>query len=464
VIKVTCAPSRLGLRHWIVQQVLGDWLGQECVVDTADGATSWQLSLTDHHGYLNLADTFLSLPEPQWLDQSGLPALPLPAWKRTEDLTRDGSSSPLPILYGRSRVDGQWVSQHNSQLTVQADLLGSITFLLGRYEQYAVTERDKYDRLTAAASIIGKPELLDRPLADEYAELLWALLLRDWPRLTRPAPQYRLCPTHDVDFPLAVYGRGWKRHLRSVAADITVRDDAALALKRLQAIPRVAQGDLSADVNNTFGWMMDQSERRNLQSTFYFLVDDANYDLSLPFIAELLREIHTRGHRIGVHPPLGTYRDGAAMLAAVQRFRATLRDAGLAELADSALPGRQHFLQHAVPETWQLYAQAGLGLDSSAAFADRAGFACGTCHRFAPADLRAGEPIALRVAPLIAMEASLFSPRYEHLSWKDGIAKLARLSQACRSVNGEFVLLWHNSSLITRQQRAAYVATLDASV
>jgi hypothetical protein len=464
VIRVTCPPTRLGLRRWIVQQVLADWLGQECRVDADQDATAWTLKIPNETGEIQLADSFFGQGESAWLKLLGMPRPNPLSWTLPDELFHAEMPRFVPILY-RQGGSNVWLRENpGPQLLVQADLFGSIAWFLGRFEDYTVAAdkgRDKHDRLPASASIIGQPELLERPLADEYAELLWKLMLRVWPRLTRPARKYRLRPTHDVDFPLAVYGRGMKRNLRSVGADITLRRDPSLAWQRLCAIPRVGRGDLKADVNNTFGWIMDESERRNLQSTFYFLVDDANYDLGLPFIAELLREMHARGHRIGVHPPLGTYRDGAALRASVERFRTTLREAGLRELADSKLPGRQHFLQLHTPETWRHYAVAGLGSDSTVTFADRAGFAAGTCHSYVPADLAGGELIPLREEPLVAMEASVFSPRYENLGWKEGVAKLHRLGAACKAVAGDFVILWHNSSLITRQERAAYLATLD---
>ena len=64
--------------------------------------------------------------------------------------------------------------------------------------------------------------------------------------------------------------------------------------------------------------MMKTGERHGLKTTFFVKAGvsdprfDETYSLESPPVAHLLREIHARGHELGLHPSYHTYRDGSA--------------------------------------------------------------------------------------------------------------------------------------------------------
>jgi hypothetical protein len=465
MIRLTCPPGRRALREWICSVVLGNWLGQQYALDFDEATTGWRFTMDGAPGELRLPDTLLGTGEEEWLGAASLPHLPLGQWPLPPELQLAGLPRELPVLYGRLLPDKSWLRVVDGPGGLLAelgvDLLGGCLFLLGRYEEYAIAERDEYQRFPPERSVLAQAGALDRPLANEYAELLWKLLAGLWPGLERSMRSFRVVPTHDIDFAFGVLGRGWWRHIRSLGADLLHRHDPDLALRRLEAAKRVPQGAVDHDVNNNFAWIMAQSEQRGLASTFYFLVDDAHYPIEHPWLGTLFRQIHERGHRIGVHPPLGTAQDQLALTASLDRLRSALRSAGLAQLADSALPGRQHYLQWQAPQSWRTYVAAGLSSDSSCGYAQRAGFRCGSCWSYRPCDLRTGEVLPLIEEPLIAMEASLLAGQYEGLSFPRAIERMRALGRACRAVNGDYVMLWHNDSLISQRQQAAYCAVLD---
>jgi hypothetical protein len=466
VIHITCPPGRDRLRAWVCDVILRDWLGQDFRLDLDAAVDDWIVRLDGAAGELRLPDILLSFPEAHWLGPDSLPPLPLLHWSLEQGLQKRGLPRELPLLYCRP-LPGDALLQvteggTGQEVRLGLDLFGSTLFLLGCYEEYAIQERDNYARFSSGSSFLRRAGVLDRPLANEYALLLWRLLSQLWPGLSRPSRTFRVSPTHDVDKPLGIHGVGFRGHLRSTVGDLVVRRDPKLAWRRLGAIQPVLQGNLDADVNNNFGWIMQQSEQRGLQSTFYFLVDDSRYCIEHPWIAGLLQGIHARGHRIGVHPTLGTSTNFAALSACVQRFRRVLRAAGLTQLADGPLAARQHYLQWQAPETWRNYHAAGLASDSSCSFAQRAGFRCGSCWAFEPCDLRSAETVPLREQPLIAMETSMLLPApYEGLSLAGSVQRTLMLGEACRRVDGDFVILWHNSSLLGSNEQAAYCAVLD---
>ena len=60
---------------------------------------------------------------------------------------------------------------------------------------------------------------------------------------------------------------------------------------------------------------MDLSEENGIHSSFYFFGGrtnhkyDAKYELDKPQIKNLIKEIHKRGHNIGLHPSYDTYKE-----------------------------------------------------------------------------------------------------------------------------------------------------------
>ncbi len=225
------------------------------------------------------------------------------------------STQPLPVPFAAADGDGRPWKQSEGGLAFSFDVFGSAFFFLTRYEEIVRRDRDRHDRFAASSSIATSEGFLDRPVVDEYVDLLWAALETLWPSLGRRPSAFRLRPTHDVDLPWAALAR------RALVGDLLRRRDTALAARRLRSFVDARSGHFDRDPFNTFGFLMDVSERLGLQSTFYFRAEGgldgshARYRLSDPPIESLLRQIHERGHVVGLHtsyratgPPRGRER------------------------------------------------------------------------------------------------------------------------------------------------------------
>jgi len=57
---------------------------------------------------------------------------------------------------------------------------------------------------------------------------------------------------------------------------------------------------------------------------------------------------------------------------------------------------------------------------------------------------------------LIAMEVSMLGGQYMALSHEKSLSLIQKLAETCKMFNGDFTLLWHNSSLISRKDRELY--------
>ena len=153
-----------------------------------------------------------------------------------------------------------------------------------------------------------------RPIINEYIEILWWSMKKLWPNLERKKRSYRAVLSHDVDWPLSVAGNTPLRVLKAAAGDTLKRKDVDLSMRRLMSLAKVCMGNADADINNTFDFIMDMSERKGLKSAFYFIADhtggriDGTYRLEDPWMRKLMREIHGRGHEIGLHASYNSFR------------------------------------------------------------------------------------------------------------------------------------------------------------
>ncbi|MBI4734216.1 MAG: polysaccharide deacetylase family protein [Rubrobacteridae bacterium] len=272
----------------------------------------------------------------------------------------------------------------------------------------------------------------------------------------RKEARYTVELSHDVDWPIND-SRGLRRIAMATVGDIVKRKDPGLALKRLYSVPHIGSRAFDYDVNNTFDFIMDVSEKNGATSTFFMIANnsdgkiDGDYSLDEPWIKGLLKEFNERGHNIGLHLSYNSFRDKDRSRREFERLVSVCE--GL-KIEQPKWGSRQHFLRWENPTTWQNVADAGVAYDTTLTFADSPGFRCGVCYEYGVFNLRKREALTVKERPLIVMEGSLFD--YLGLSYEDALEIVKDLSAKCRTFGGEFTLLWHNSSLITRQSKRWY--------
>jgi hypothetical protein len=83
-------------------------------------------------------------------------------------------------------------------------------------------------------------------------------------------------------------------------------------------------------------------------------------------------------------------------------------------------------------------------------------FAVRLTHEHTAFDPVAQELLSLRLRLLIAMEGTILSPKYLGLMTGEALEKLEALKECCKKVEGQFVLLWHNSEFIYQENRYIY--------
>lgn len=460
--------TRLSERRYILDTVLHEFLGLEYESHTgALGNIAITLSEDPGNKCLVLEDVLLQVPDGDWLSQRALPPQPLRTWRVSADLPEAEArvvSPEIPIIYGNTSENRALYEQTDARISLGLDVFGSAFFMLTGYEEVVKRDRDRHDRFPAVASVAYQSGFLERPIIDEYVEVLWSCMERLWPGLKRKRREYRLALSHDVDQPLAVLNKSWVEVLRSAGGDLLKRRDLGLAWQRIVAQMGRRFGWYDVDPFNTFDFIMDVSENNGVSSTFFFIADhtgnhhiDGDYSIDMPWVRHLMRTIHSRGHEIGLHASYNSFRDGVQIQHEFDRLLDVAEHEGIEQ---DEWGSRQHYLRWETPVTWRILDQAGVTYDTTLCYADHIGFRCGVCHEFPVYDLEKRESLALRERPLIVMDRTLVGESYMGLSLEEASDAIITMSERVRTVNGDFTFLCHNNTLATKGARRVYAEVI----
>jgi len=468
---VTTPPARFAERRYAIRVLLEEFLGQSVRVQPGD-LDYTAITCADSSGVVAVPDGLFALPSSLWLTPGSLPKEPV-AWVRPREFL-ERQILPFhrsPAIYEPAKTPTlpRTAPEPDALFEVPMDLFGGTFFMLTRYEEFVLRAMDEHGRFPASASIAFRQGFLEAPVVNQYAEVLWAALRKLWPRLRRPRRTYSLWVSHDVDSPFFVYRPARARlaalGLNGVAGDLVKRRDRRLAAKRLRAIRSTLVRGAPGDPHFNLKRVMQADEAFDLTATFFVMAGGggpfgAPYSLCDRNIRALLREMGARGHSIGLHASYESAEDLGALRTEWRALRSTLTAEGVSQEPRGS---RAHYLRWFADSSFRQLDQVGLDYDSSVAYADHAGFRCGTCYEFSTFDLERGEPLGLTERPLIAMESSVIDPWYMAKGHgESALGVFTQLADQCREYSGTFALLWHNTRLLGADEIGLYRQVLES--
>jgi hypothetical protein len=379
------------------------------------------------------------------------------------------------IKYGHEAlyIDGGEFQKLASDMLCQAaeeitltDVFGLIFKSLTCQEEYKQIHLDEHDRFSASSSTAYQSGTLECPVVDMCFDIIRQSVSRQWPELKLREFSPKTFVTCDVDNPYEYYTSSYRALIKKLGGDLLKRRSLDEFNRSWMNYLKTARGDYSLDSNDTFEWMMEVNEKAGNRMAFYFLVDvsvpamDAHYSIDEPRIRDLMRNIHARGHEIGLHASYGTFKDPQQMKKEADKLRQVMDEEGIRQ---DEIGSRQHYLRWSTPETARHLEAAGIAYDTTLGYAEQPGFRCGTSHEFQMFDIEKQEASKLRQRPLIVMEASVLSPKYMNRDYsEDTFEYMKSIKDECFNYGGNFTLLWHNSSLKTEEDKVLYQEIINA--
>ncbi|MEQ6167994.1 polysaccharide deacetylase family protein [Ekhidna sp. MALMAid0563] len=402
---------------------------------------------------LTLNNTFLSNPDLFEFDKKNLPHTPLKKIDvREHAIFSNLDCEKLPIIYG---TDSFAIDDNGIALDV--DIFGSCFFMLTRYEELVSKERDHHDRFPARASLAFKEGFLERPIVDEYVEVLWSCMKFLWPELERKTNEFRQYVSCDIDWLYDVRNK-WPNVLKRLGGDIVKRKSITALATSLKHFFLGTNA-----YYDPFDFMIRTSNSMSNQLAFYLIALDqkekinGDYNITDTIIKDLLLKFEKNNCEIGLHLSYNTFKDLEQARRELNTLREVLKEA---KVSDTISGGRQHYLRWSNPETPVIWNKLGMKYDSTLGYADHIGFRAGTGREYPFYDLLSCRLLSVLIRPLLVMEVSMIE--YMMLSPNEMIQRSVAIKNRCKQLNANFTLLWHNNFLDLPDRKRIFRKILES--
>ncbi len=343
------------------------------------------------------------------------------------------SEDDIPVLWGDDKL-----VIDEKKIDCGLDIFSSAFFLLSRWEEYVIKERDVNNRFIASNSLTSKMNILHRPLVNEYVEMFWNMLKFLGYKGERKFNKPEFSITHDIDQPLRLVSL--KMLAKTAGRDLLMFKDFLGAVLYV-FIYFINKFNNKYDPANVYDYFMDLSEQAGVKSQFYFqnakkTEYDWGFDVNSKLVQGIFDNIKRRGHIIGFHPSYYTY-DNPELWQ--EEYNGLCKATGV-----KINSGRQHYLRFEVPTTWQIWDDNNMEYDSTVGYAEKEGFRCGTCSVYSAYNILTRKKLKLKEMPLTLMELALM--RYQkNISPNEFLTRMDNLIKTTKKYGGNFVFLFHNS-------------------
>jgi hypothetical protein len=428
-LKIEILPGFESEKRYILDIIIGEYLGIDYELIVNSESKGYELFFSETK--LVIEDHFFK----NVIDGNYLSAKYLPSGVEIMNniflIEKD-----MPVIYGSDEV-----ILDNGTTNCRADIFASAFFMLTRWEELVIADKDNHQRFPVTSSHSFINNYLQRPVVNEYTEFLWNLLVNAGYKGQRKEFQYKLYITHDVDF--IIKWRTFFHFAKSFAGDLIRRRSLRLAFSNTKWYAKFLSNN-KKDPYDCFSELMDLSEEIENKSYFFFIPGgktkyEKHYKINSTRFKKLTEEIAERNHFCGIHPSYNTFIDNELL----KQEKANLEEITGKEI----LFGRQHYLRFSVPKTWQYWEKSGLQWDSTLYYTYNFGFRTGTCIPYSVFDVEKREKLKLKEKTMCLMDVSLFSTGLNEEIEKAVFMQIDRV----RKCHGEYVILWHNSNFNTHE-------------
>lgn len=341
-------------------------------------------------------------------------------------------------------TDEQWHTQiwPNKKGDIPFDLFAATFYLLTRYEEYTITERDAHNRFTAQHSLAYAHHFLDVPLVDVWCKELKNILIKIKPDQAFKKHTYEQLITVDVDFAFKYAGLSPIKWLGKLAKNLLNFDTKEAALQLKSTLNN------QHDPYNTYDFINETTQG---QATYFILMSnkggfDKNINPKSNALKTLVTKLQKQAKCVGVHPSYASNQNTNLVAQEKTQLEHILQA--------KVTHARQHFLKVELPKTYETLTNQGIKYDYSLFYAEQPGFRASTCFPFTFYNLRADIFTGLTIMPTCIMDTTLeHYQRLPHNLWQNALLKL---EQTIKSHDGKFISLWHNNTFAQTEIQAIF--------
>jgi len=426
-------------RNYIVQTIIGDFLGIDYDILVSDKTTDYIISWNNKR--LIIKDDFFNYHKQNlsYLSISNIPASI--NWFDASPLGLD----EVPIIYGSNILHIE-----KDTIICGLDIFASSFFMLSRWEEVVIVIKDQFGRCSESDMFVVKNNIFKRPIVNEYCDLLLSLLSKLGIKHNVKNRKFEVNITHDID-DLFRYA-SFRNFIKNIAGDIFHRRSIKVLLTTLYKYILFKRGKIK-DPFDTFDELMNLSDQFGFKNSFYFKASleseyDSTYDIFDPRVKEIIKKIQNRGHEVGFHPSKNTFHNFMQFKIEFKRLKS---------LDTDIKGGRQHFLLYDMKETLNYWDDIfELEYDSSLGFYDRIGFRCGCCYEYNMFNIIERRILKIKQRPLIVMEsAAIVDVLRKSLPFSMMYKDIIGVIDSVFKYKGKFVFLWHNDNF-NRYQSLKY--------
>lgn len=445
-IIIQCNKRYINEREYIYNYFFQERLGLKYNISYNENICDKVVIELPNKEHIYIADILFNTPINLWLKKDSLPKNPLHIIKDSV-WTNVIMNNNIVELYGEQK---EVFFTDDKNITI--DIFGSAFFLLTGYEELVLDDRNQFGNFPHDATVIGKEKLIQRPIVDEYVELLWNCFVMSCPTLIKKQQKFRFIPTHDIDCAFLFNENSLFGHLKNSFGDILKRKNLVTLWQRNASY--FFNG--KCDPYNVYDWLMDLSDSLGVKSIFYFKnsmaksTRDYPYRINTKAVKHTLINIDKRNHIIGFHPSFETLENEELFAREIKGLRDYCTHIGINQKIVNI---RSHYLRYSNPQTSRWHEKYEFIADSTLGHRDRIGFRRGTCHEYFIYDIEERKQLNVKEFPLIVMEQTMKS---EFDCFQTRFIAMKRTIDICNFYKGNFVLLWHNATLVEKEDKLLY--------
>lgn len=338
----------------------------------------------------------------------------------------------LPVIFGDNSY-----SESEDEIRIGLDMPASIFFMISRWEEAAIKDKDDHGRFPGEKSLAVKHGFIRRPVADEYIALLKDLIKKLDKSVSFGEHTPQVIITCDVDS-FEKFSSG--KTLKMFAGHLIKRFDPVLFTSDLiKYLGKTFFG--SNDPYDKFDRIFSIAEKFGTKPVYFILTspegpyNDGWFTTAKKDI-QVFKYLKQKGAEIGLH---------YGYFSLLNEKNIILEKAELEKKYNiKAEKGRAHFLQFDIHSSFDILEKAGIKEDHSLGYSRYAGFRCGTGRAYKPWDIDRRRSYDIIEHPLVVMDTTLYA--HNKLNQAQIKAEFDYFINISKKYKTDLAILIHNSS------------------